>query len=101
MYLGRIVEIGEKKQIFAKPTHPYTQALLYSRIKIDPDSQDIKFVIAGEVPSPIAPPPGCHFNPRCVSDARTKECEFETPHEIKIEDNHYIWCVNEPKELKS
>jgi oligopeptide/dipeptide ABC transporter ATP-binding protein len=101
MYLGRIVEIGEKKQIFAKPTHPYTQALLYSRIKIDPDSQDIKFIIEGEVPSPIAPPPGCHFNPRCVSDARTKECEFENPHEIKIEDNHYIWCVNEPKELKS
>jgi oligopeptide/dipeptide ABC transporter ATP-binding protein len=100
MYLGRIVEIGTKKQIFARPTHPYTQALLKSRIRVDPDSQDIKFVIDGEVPSPIAPPPGCHFNPRCVSDARTKECTFETPHMIEVEENHYIWCVNEPKDLK-
>ena len=104
MYLGRIVEKGTKKQIFAKPTHPYTQALLMSRIRVDPDSKDIKFVIDGEVPSPIAPPPGCHFNPRCVSDARTKECEFDAPHKMEIEENHFIWCVNEPigldKEVK-
>jgi len=100
MYLGRIVEIGTKKQIFANPTHPYTQALFKSRIKIDPYNKDIKFVIEGEVPSPIAPPPGCHFNPRCVSDARTEECEFEAPHKMEIEENHYIWCVNEPKNLR-
>jgi len=98
MYLGRIVELGTKNQIFSRPTHPYTQALLKSRIKIDPDSQDIKYVIDGEVPSPINPPQGCHFNPRCVSDARTKECEFESPHKMEIEENHYIWCVNPPKE---
>ena len=101
MYLGRIVELGTKKQIFANPAHPYTQALLKSRIKVDPTSKDIKFVIDGEVPSPIAPPPGCHFNPRCVSDARTKECEFDAPHQMKIEEGHYIWCVNPPKEISS
>jgi len=100
MYLGRIVEMGSKEQIFARPTHPYTQALLKSRIKIDPDSQDIKFVIDGEVPSPINPPKGCHFNPRCVSDARTKECEYDNPHKIEVEDDHFIWCVNEPEDLK-
>ncbi len=100
MYLGRIVEIGSYAQIFARPTHPYTQALLYSRIKIDPDSQDIKYVIDGEVPSPINPPRGCHFNPRCVSDARSEECEFENPHKIKVDDDHFIWCVNEPEDLK-
>lgn len=100
MYLGRIVEIGSSEQIFSKPTHPYTRALLNSDIKIDPDDQDIKFVIDGEVPSPINPPQGCHFNPRCSSDARTKECEIEFPHKIKIEDNHYIWCVNEPEDLR-
>ena len=100
MYLGRIVEIGSYEQIFARPTHPYTQALLKSRIKIDPDSQEIKYVIEGEVPSPINPPAGCHFNPRCSSDARTQECEFENPHEIKVEDGHCIWCVNEPEDLK-
>ncbi len=99
MYLGRIVEIGSRKQIFARPTHPYTQALLYSRIKVDPDSQDIKYVIEGEVPSPINPPSGCHFNPRCVSDARTKECEFDTPHRMEVGENHYIWCINPPKDL--
>jgi len=100
MYLGRIVEIGTSEQIFSKPTHPYTKALLNSDIKIDPDDQAIKFVIDGEVPSPINPPSGCHFNPRCSSDARTNECEYEAPHMIEVEDGHYIWCVNEPKELK-
>jgi len=96
MYLGKFVEVGETDQIFSNPTHPYTQALLASRIELDPTNKEISFVIKGEVPSPITPPPGCHFNPRCVSDARTKECEFELPHQIKIEEGHYIWCVNPP-----
>ncbi len=96
MYLGRFVEVGETNQIFSNPTHPYTQALLASRTEIDPYNQEISFVIQGEVPSPIAPPPGCHFNPRCVSDARTKECEYDLPHKIKIDEGHYIWCVNPP-----
>ena len=96
MYLGKIVEEGNTNQIFFNPVHPYTQALLASRSEIDPFNQKISFVIRGEVPSPIAPPPGCTFNPRCVSDARTPECEFELPHKIKIEEGHYIWCVNPP-----
>ncbi len=96
MYLGKFVEIGNTDQIFLNPTHPYTQALLASRSEIDPYNREISFVIEGEVPSPIAPPPGCTFNPRCVSDARTKECEFELPHKIKIGENHFIWCVNPP-----
>ncbi len=92
MYLGRFVEIGTVDQIFKNPTHPYTRALLASRSEIDPYNDEIKFIIKGEVPSPINPPPGCPFNPRCTSDARTKACEFETPNKIKIEDNHFIWC---------
>ncbi|MHA1192062.1 MAG: oligopeptide/dipeptide ABC transporter ATP-binding protein [Promethearchaeota archaeon] len=96
MYLGKFVEIGKTDQIFQNPTHPYTQALLSSRSEIDVMNREITFVIQGEVPSPIAPPPGCTFNPRCVSDARTKECEHDLPHEIKIEEGHYIWCVNPP-----
>ena len=96
MYLGKLVEIGDTDQIFSRPTHPYTQALLSSRSEIDVKNREITFVIKGEVPSPIAPPPGCTFHPRCVSDARTKACEIETPHEIKIEEGHYIWCVNPP-----
>ena len=101
MYLGKIVEIGSKEQVFSKPAHPYTQALLGSHSDIDPYNQEISFVIEGEVPSPIAPPPGCTFNPRCSSDARTKECEIELPHKIKIEDGHYIWCNYPPKSMQS
>ncbi len=96
MYLGKFVEIGETNQIFLNPTHPYTQALLKSHSEIDPFNQHVKYVLEGEVPSPIAPPPGCAFNPRCVSDARTPECELDVPHKIKIAEGHYIWCVNPP-----
>ena len=96
MYLGKFVEVGHTDQIFNNPTHPYTQALLASRSEIDVKNREITFVIEGEVPSPIAPPPGCTFNPRCVSDARTKECELDLPHKIKIGEGHYIWCVNPP-----
>ncbi|MFX1382344.1 MAG: ABC transporter ATP-binding protein [Promethearchaeota archaeon] len=100
MYLGNFVEVGNTEQIFNNPIHPYTIALLSSRSEINPNDQEIKFVIKGEVPSPINPPSGCTFNPRCSSDARTKECEVDLPHEIKIEEGHYIWCVNNPPSLK-
>jgi len=100
MYLGKFVEVGETDQIFSKPTHPYTQALLASRTELDPTNKEITFVIKGEVPSPIAPPPGCTFNPRCISDAKTKECMFELPHKITIEEGHYIWCVNPPVSMQ-
>jgi oligopeptide/dipeptide ABC transporter ATP-binding protein len=100
MYLGKFVEVGETDQIFSNPSHPYTQALLASRTELDPSDKDIKFVIKGEVPSPIAPPPGCTFNPRCISDARTKECMSEIPHKIEIEEGHYIWCVNPPVSMQ-
>jgi oligopeptide/dipeptide ABC transporter ATP-binding protein len=92
MYLGKFVEIGNTSQIFTNPSHPYTQALLASRSEIDPYEQDISFVIEGEVPSPINPPPGCPFNPRCSSEARTEECEYKSMEKIKIEEAHFIWC---------
>ena len=98
MYLGRLVEIGSTNQIFSNPTHPYSKALLNSRIEIDPYNQEISFVIEGEVPSPINPPSGCAFNPRCSSDAKTKECEFKIPHMIEIEKNHFIWCNKIPSQ---
>lgn len=101
MYLGKFVEVGETDQIFSNPSHPYTIALLASRTELDPSDKEIKYVIKGEVPSPIAPPPGCTFNPRCISDARTKECMSEAPHPIKIEEGHYIWCVNPPVSMQN
>jgi oligopeptide/dipeptide ABC transporter ATP-binding protein len=98
MYLGQIVEIGDTDQVFSKPSHPYTQALLASRSEVDMKNRDIKFIIQGEVPNLIDPPTGCAFHPRCSSDVRTKECEFDLPHKIKIEKGHYIWCINPPKQ---
>ena len=95
MYLGKFVEFGNTDQIFSNPTHPYSQALLASRAEFDPDDQEIKFVIDGEVPSPINPPSGCSFNTRCSSDARTKECEHLFPFKIEIENGHYVWCCDE------
>ena len=95
MYLGKIVEVGTKKQIFSKPTHPYTKALLASRSEVSEEDREISFVLSGEVPSPIAPPPGCSFNPRCYTQSYNDLCKHETPHKIEVEEGHYIWCVNE------
>jgi peptide/nickel transport system ATP-binding protein len=64
MYLGRIAESGPAEELFAAPNHPYTQALLAEVGKVEPKKR--RFVpIRGEIPSPMAPPPGCHFHPRC------------------------------------
>jgi len=64
MYLGRVVESGSTPELFAAPNHPYTQALLAEVGKVEPGKR--RFVpIKGEIPSPLAPPPGCHFHPRC------------------------------------
>ena len=64
MYLGRVVESGPASELFADPNHPYTQALLAEVGRLTPKKR--KFVpVKGEIPSPLAPPSGCHFHPRC------------------------------------
>ncbi len=65
MYLGRIVEIGDARAIATTPRHPYTQALFSAALPSHPDEKREEIIVTGEVPSPIAPPPGCHFHPRC------------------------------------
>jgi len=65
MYLGRIVEIASRERLYERPTHPYTQALLSAVPKTDPATRSDRIRLAGEIPSPISPPPGCAFHPRC------------------------------------
>lgn len=65
MYLGRIVEKGKKETIFARPSHPYTRALIASVPNPDPRARRVQMPIEGEIPSPVNPPSGCAFHPRC------------------------------------
>jgi oligopeptide/dipeptide ABC transporter ATP-binding protein len=65
MYLGKIVEVGDAHTVATKPMHPYTQALFAAALPSHPDEARGETVVSGEVPSPLAPPPGCRFHPRC------------------------------------
>jgi len=77
MYLGKVVELSEAKSLVDSPKHPYTQALLSAVPVVDPDSKRERIVLPGDVPSPIHPPSGCQFHPRCpVAETR---CKMEVP----------------------
>jgi len=65
MYLGRIVEIASRDSLYESPTHPYTESLLSSVPRLNPKEKTVRIKLTGEMPSPINPPPGCHFHPRC------------------------------------
>ncbi|MBY3311231.1 peptide ABC transporter ATP-binding protein [Rhizobium laguerreae] len=65
MYLGRPIETGPAAEVFARPRHPYTAALLSATPIADPEREKTRIRLQGELPSPLKPPPGCHFNPRC------------------------------------
>jgi oligopeptide/dipeptide ABC transporter ATP-binding protein len=82
MYLGRIVETAPAAQLFRAPRHPYTQALLSANPVPDPTQGLTPQVLPGEVPSPLAPPPGCHFHPRCPR--AFERCRVEAPRLLEI-----------------
>ena len=90
MYLGRIVEISDKTELFANPRHPYTQALLASVPVADPKMKGLTPLIEGDVPSPINPPSGCAFHTRCryVMD----KCKAERPVLADVGGKHQVAC---------
>ena len=77
MYLGRLVETARSEDLFREPLHPYTQALISANPVPDPSIELEPQVLRGEVPSPLAPPSGCHFHPRCPH--ATERCRREIP----------------------
>jgi oligopeptide/dipeptide ABC transporter ATP-binding protein len=96
MYLGRVVELGDVDTVINKPLHPYTRALIGAVPVPDPALKRIGEVISGEIPSPISPPPGCHFNTRCPY-AHIR-CTSVDPPLIEVEKDHWVAChlVDQP-----
>lgn len=101
MYLGKFVETGPIEKVFYHPVHPYTKALLSARPTFDPTSRINRIILEGDVPSPINPPEGCAFNPRCYEKGKHIGCGKEDPVRIEISEDHFIWCRPFAKEEKS
>jgi peptide/nickel transport system ATP-binding protein/oligopeptide transport system ATP-binding protein len=95
MYLGKIVELADRREMFRAPEHPYTQAL-FSAIPIpDPDLRRKRIILRGDVPSPVNPPSGCHFNPRCQLRAELGGpaiCTTDEPPLLDSGDGHLVAC---------
>ena len=90
MYLGKVVELCESKTIVRAPKHPYTQALISAVPVVDPASKRQRILLPGDVPSPINPPGGCPFHPRCpVAEAR---CQTEVPALREVTPGHWAAC---------
>jgi len=90
MYLGRIVEYADKRSIFRDPKHPYTMALLSAVPVPDPTLKREKIVLEGDVPSPVKPPPGCHFHTRCPFTQ--EQCRVESPPLRELKPGHLAAC---------
>jgi len=90
MYLGKIVEMTSRVELFENPQHPYTKALLSLCPTPDPDSRIGKIPLTGEVPSPVNPPSGCRFHPRCTS--RRDLCKEKEPEFIEKGGGHLVAC---------
>ena len=90
MYLGGIVEISDKDDLYAEPLHPYTQALISAIPEPDPRKKKERIVLQGDVPSPANPPSGCPFHPRCPM--AMEECSKVKPQLKEVKPGHKVAC---------
>ena len=90
MYLGRIIEIAPRDELFRNPRHPYTQALIEAIPRVGTGKKRMQAALRGEVPSPIEPPTGCHFHPRCPK--RFEGCDREYPQLVEAGPGHRVAC---------
>jgi len=94
MYLGRIVELAANADLFGNPLHPYSEALLAAAPVPDPELRRERLVLQGDVPSPMTPPPGCHFHTRCPYVR--ERCRTETPQLREVKPAHWVACHLRP-----
>jgi peptide/nickel transport system ATP-binding protein/oligopeptide transport system ATP-binding protein len=93
MYLGRIVETAPSEDLFARPSHPYTQALISAIPQPDPERRRERIVLGGDVPNPEDPPPGCPFHPRCPHAMEVCRTAFPEPTQRgTAERPHWVRC---------
>lgn len=90
MYLGRIVEIAPSEEIYNDTLHPYTQALISAIPIADPENQEERIILEGEFPSPVNPPSGCTFHPRCPKAC--DKCKQEKPEMREVKPGHFVLC---------
>lgn len=90
MYLGQLVETADSTELCAKPLHPYTQALLLAALPAHPDAKQERLALSGEIPSPLAPPSGCRFHPRCPR--AMPRCSEETPASKEVAPGRVVAC---------
>jgi oligopeptide/dipeptide ABC transporter ATP-binding protein len=90
MYLGKIVELAETEELFAHPLHPYTEALISAVPVPDPEYKAARIILEGDVPSPVDPPSGCYFHPRCKYARDT--CTSTAPEYRNMGHDHFVSC---------
>jgi oligopeptide/dipeptide ABC transporter ATP-binding protein len=89
MYLGKIIETATTESLMHSPKHPYTEALFAAALPSRPDEQHEEIPLAGEIPSPLRPPPGCHFHPRCIH--AMERCSAQEP-SFAVREGRLVAC---------